>query len=197
MPYRRRDDLAFTRRETACQRAVHGMVPVLLLNGRKTAVLAADNILQGKRIAVTVRLERVRERKLACTLRFCRKYISSSFWMHLEAYVASRIFLSALKVFTALISPIVPMDSRSSCSVPYSVILFYNMRYQSEIVLDQLFPCLGVPVLLHAAQQNRLLIGRERLGKRSVRALYTQHKEENAPPSANKAGKSMVSTSFR
>ena len=35
----------------------------------------------------------------------------------LEAYVASRIFLSALKVFTALISPIVPMDSRSSCSV--------------------------------------------------------------------------------
>ena len=31
----------------------------------------------------------------------------------------------------------------------YGVILFYDMRYQSEIVLDQLFPCLGVPVLLH------------------------------------------------
>ncbi len=47
-------------------------------------------------------------------LLFLRRYIRISFSMHLEAYVASLIFFPVLKVLIALISPIVPMDIRSS-----------------------------------------------------------------------------------
>ena len=44
--------------------------------------------------------------------------IRISFSMHLEAYVASLIFFPVLKVLIALISPIVPMDIRSSTPTP-------------------------------------------------------------------------------
>ena len=37
--------------------------------------------------------------------------------MHLEAYVASFMFLDGQKVFTALISPIVPIEMRSSMGI--------------------------------------------------------------------------------
>ena len=96
----------------------------------------------------------------------------------MEAYVAKRIFFIRLKGVHGFNQPDRADGQQIVLLRTYGVIFFYNMCYQSEIVLDQLFPCLGVPVLLHAAQQNRLLIGRERHGKRPVRALYTQHKEE-------------------
>ena len=38
--------------------------------------------------------------------------------MHLEAYVASLIFLSGQKVSTALMRPMVPMEMRSSSPSP-------------------------------------------------------------------------------
>ena len=41
-----------------------------------------------------------------------------SFSIHLEAYVASLIFLSGLNVLIALISPIVPMEIKSSTPTP-------------------------------------------------------------------------------
>ena len=154
------------------------MVPVLLLNGRKTAVLAADNILQGKRIAVTIRLERVRERKLACTLALLPKIHQQLVLDAFGGVCRQPDILIRLKGVHGFNQPDRADGQQIVLLRTYGVILFYNMRYQSKIVLDQLFTCLGVPVLLHAAQQNRLLIGRERLGKRSVRALYTQHKEE-------------------
>ena len=47
-----------------------------------------------------------------------RRYISISFSMHLDAYVASFMFLSGLKVFIAFISPIVPIEMRSSTPTP-------------------------------------------------------------------------------
>lgn len=43
-----------------------------------------------------------------------RRYIRISFSMHREAYVASLILRSTLNVFTALMSPMVPMEMRSS-----------------------------------------------------------------------------------
>ena len=46
------------------------------------------------------------------------KNINISFSMHLEAYVANFIFLSALNVFTPFISPIVPIDIKSSIPIP-------------------------------------------------------------------------------
>lgn len=45
-------------------------------------------------------------------------YISISFSMQREAYVASLIFLSLLYVPTAFISPIVPIEIRSSIPTP-------------------------------------------------------------------------------
>ena len=47
-----------------------------------------------------------------------RKNISISFSMQRDAYVASFMFLSVLKVFTAFIRPIVPIEIRSSTPVP-------------------------------------------------------------------------------
>ena len=44
--------------------------------------------------------------------------MSISFSIHREAYVASLMFLSGQNVFTALISPIVPIDTRSSIPTP-------------------------------------------------------------------------------
>ena len=38
--------------------------------------------------------------------------------MHLDAYVASFIFLSVLNVFIAFINPIVPIDIKSSSPTP-------------------------------------------------------------------------------
>ena len=46
------------------------------------------------------------------------KYISISFSIHLEAYVASFIFLCGQNVFTAFISPIVPIEIKSSTFAP-------------------------------------------------------------------------------
>ena len=46
------------------------------------------------------------------------KYISISFSIHLEAYVASFIFFSVLKVFTPFINPIVPVEIKSSSPTP-------------------------------------------------------------------------------
>ena len=45
-------------------------------------------------------------------------YISISFSIHLDAYVASLIFLSMLNVDTAFISPTVPIDISSSIFAP-------------------------------------------------------------------------------
>ena len=154
------------------------MVPVLLLNGGKTAVLAADNILQGKRIAVTVRFERVRERKLARTLALLPEIHQQLVLDTFGGVCRQADIFIRLKGVHGFNQPDRADGQQIVLLCTYGVIFFHNMCYQSEIVLDQLFPCLGVPVLLHAAQQNRLLIGRERLGKRPVRALYTQHKEE-------------------
>ena len=47
-----------------------------------------------------------------------RRYISISFSIQREAYVASFMFLSERKEFMALIRPIVPTDTRSSPSMP-------------------------------------------------------------------------------
>ncbi len=44
--------------------------------------------------------------------------MSISFSMQREAYVASFMFFSGLKVFTAFISPMVPMEIRSSTLAP-------------------------------------------------------------------------------
>ena len=51
-------------------------------------------------------------------LLFLRKYINISFSIHREAYVASLMFLSGLKVLMDLINPIVPIDIRSSTPTP-------------------------------------------------------------------------------
>jgi hypothetical protein len=45
-----------------------------------------------------------------------RKYIRTSFSMHLAAYVAKRAPFSALNEDMALISPMVPIEIKSSCS---------------------------------------------------------------------------------
>ena len=42
------------------------------------------------------------------------KYMRISFSMHLDAYVASLIFFAGSKVLMALMSPMVPMEIRSS-----------------------------------------------------------------------------------
>ena len=49
---------------------------------------------------------------------FFRRYIKISFSMHLEAYVASFMFFSGQNVFTAFMSPIVPIDIKSSTHIP-------------------------------------------------------------------------------
>ena len=46
------------------------------------------------------------------------KNINISFSIHLDAYVASFIFLSDLNVFTPFINPIVPIDIKSSNPIP-------------------------------------------------------------------------------
>ena len=51
-------------------------------------------------------------------LLFFLKNIKISFSIHLDAYVASLIFLSELNVFTPFISPIVPIDIKSSIPIP-------------------------------------------------------------------------------
>lgn len=47
---------------------MHGIIPVVLLNGGKPVILTADDILQGKRIAVAVGLECVGQGQLARAL---------------------------------------------------------------------------------------------------------------------------------
>ena len=54
----------------------------------------------------------------ALILLFLLRYIRISFSMHLEAYVASLIFLSLSYELIALISPIVPIDIKSSTPTP-------------------------------------------------------------------------------
>ncbi len=51
-------------------------------------------------------------------LLFLRKCIKISFSIQRDAYVANFIFFSGLNVFTALISPIVPMLIKSSIFIP-------------------------------------------------------------------------------
>ena len=46
------------------------------------------------------------------------RYINISFSTHLDAYVASFMFFDTLNVFIAFISPIVPIDIKSSISIP-------------------------------------------------------------------------------
>ncbi len=53
------------------------------------------------------------------TFFLARNIIKSSLSMHFAAYVASLLPFSALKVFTAFISPMVPMDIKSSISSPH------------------------------------------------------------------------------
>ena len=74
------------------------------------------------------------------------------------------IFFSASKVPTALISPMVPMEMRSSSGMP----VFSNRRAintnQPQVVLDQRAPG-GLVVLLQAQGQRALLLGREGRGQ--------------------------------
>ena len=51
-------------------------------------------------------------------LLFRRRYIRISFSMHRDAYVASLIFFTGLKVLIALISPMVPIEIKSSTLTP-------------------------------------------------------------------------------
>ena len=51
-------------------------------------------------------------------LLFLLKYISISFSIQRDAYVASFMFLSVLNVFIPLIRPIVPIDIKSSTPTP-------------------------------------------------------------------------------
>ena len=55
---------------------------------------------------------------------FLRRYINISFSIQRDAYVASFIFLSGLKVFIAFIRPIVPIEIKSSTYMP----VFSNFR---------------------------------------------------------------------
>ena len=55
-----------SRGESACgERAVHGEIAVVLFYGGKTVVLAADDVLQGERVAVAIGFERVGQGKLS------------------------------------------------------------------------------------------------------------------------------------
>ena len=58
-PVPQTDDLPLAGRQRSRQRMVHGVVAVVLLHGRQTVVLAADDVLQGQGVAVAVGLERV------------------------------------------------------------------------------------------------------------------------------------------
>ena len=58
-PVPQADDLPLAGRQRSGQRVVHGVVAVVFLHGRQTVVLAADDVLQGQRVAVAVGLERV------------------------------------------------------------------------------------------------------------------------------------------
>ena len=51
-------------------------------------------------------------------LELLRRYIRISFPMQRLAYVASLMFRSGVNVFTALMSPMVPMEIISSCGTP-------------------------------------------------------------------------------
>ena len=68
-------------------------------------------------------------------LLFLLKYIKISFSIHLEAYVASFIFFSELNVFTPFISPIVPIEIKSSIPIPvfsnFLAIYTTNLRFLS------------------------------------------------------------------
>lgn len=63
-PVAQADDLALARGQCGGERAVHGVVAVVLLDCAQPLVLAADHILQGEGIAVAVCFERIGQRQL-------------------------------------------------------------------------------------------------------------------------------------
>ena len=77
-------------------------------------ILYAYDIAVGKRVALFIRIYSFAERDLAGAFLCERKYMSISFCRHLPAYVAKRAPFFGLKESIAFISPIVPMEMRSS-----------------------------------------------------------------------------------
>ena len=69
-PVPQADDLALAGGKTMGERVVHGIVAVVLIDGGQPLVLAADDVLQGKGVAIPIGLERIRQRKLACGFAF-------------------------------------------------------------------------------------------------------------------------------
>src|SRR3712207_7765025 len=63
--------------------------------------------------------------------------------IHLDAYVANFIFLSGLKVFTALINPIVPTDTKSSIHMPVfsNFLAIRSEEHTSELQSRQYLVC--------------------------------------------------------
>ena len=59
------DDLPLSWGKRCGERTMHGEIAVVLFYGSKTVVLAADDILQGQRVAVAIGFERVGQRKLS------------------------------------------------------------------------------------------------------------------------------------
>ena len=76
---------------------------------------------QKKKLVTAVRGHKLLKDKRdasAFILLFLLRYIRISFSIHLDAYVASLIFLSLSYELIALISPIVPIDIKSSTPTP-------------------------------------------------------------------------------
>ena len=73
---------------------------------------------------------------------FRLKYIKISFSIQREAYVASLIFFPVLNVFIAFINPIVPIEIKSSKSIPvfsnFLAIYTTNLKFLSTKICFEL-----------------------------------------------------------
>lgn len=157
---------------------VHGIIPVVFVDGGKSVILTADDILQGERIAVAVSFERVGQRKLACGLAFLPK-VHQQFVLDTFGGIGRQpdVFVRTEGA---------DRFDQSDCSKRDQVILLgagcvvflHNMRHQAQVVFDELFAGLFVVFLLHFSQQFSLLFRCERLGKAAVDALHAQDKEK-------------------
>ena len=124
--------LAFLERQPERIRTISFSLLFNLLSARMRSFLSAS--FSRSRYIVSSSVPRISERSSSLpsqsTLRgssidtsilvllFLRRYIRISFSIHLEAYVASLIFFVGLNVLIALISPIVPIEMRSSTPTP-------------------------------------------------------------------------------
>lgn len=182
-----RENLGFPRLERA-HRAGNQTELIVLLDALQRVVFAAEHVFPGQRAAVAVRLHRLLEGDLTGAL-FGGAEIHEDFVFDTAGDIRRQpdVFFG-VKGRDAFDQADGADGDEVVCVRAGGIVLFDNMRNQTEVVLDQLFPRLPVAAL-HRPDAGRLLFGAERARKRAGRRGNTQNTEGCAAQQRRRDGK--------